>query len=214
MKRLFAVFISLFFLFSIAEAQTEQQALKILDTFSNNAQSAPSVSFSFDVVIFNQPEKRTDTISGSLLFSGNRYRLTLPDNIIFFDGTNSWSYLPAEKEVSITKPDKDDDSFMGDPSSIFKMYRNGYKSRLIGENADSYTVDLYPEDIKDDIIRIRLVIGKNQYDLRSAEYKRRDGITNTLYVKDFDLKQKPAPASFTFQKEKYKGVEIIDMRAP
>jgi hypothetical protein len=65
--------------------------------------------------------------------------------------------------------------------------------------------------LKDDIIRIRLVISR-KLDPVSVEYKRRDGITSTLVVRNYDLTQKPSAGSFTFQKEKFKDVEVIDMR--
>jgi outer membrane lipoprotein carrier protein len=212
MRHIFlSILIGLFVITGVA-GQSEQEAVRILDSFSAKAKAAPSVSMKFDVVIVNQPEKTTDTLSGSLMFSGNRYRLELPDNTIFFNGETSWSYLPAEKEVTITKPDKnEDDSFMSDPSAIFSMYKNGYKNRLVEERSNSYIIDLYPENVKDEIIRIRLVISR-QLEPVSVEYKRRDGITSTLYVRNYDLTQKPSPDSFTFQKEKYKGVEVIDMR--
>ena len=73
------------------------------------------------------------------------------------------------------------------------MYKNGYKSRLIEERSDSYLIDLYPEDIKSDLIRVRLSIGKSLMDLKSLEYKKRDGVIITLAVKDYNLKTKPDP---------------------
>ncbi len=54
-------------------------------------------------------------LTGSVILSKDNYRLDLPDNIIWFNGETSWSYLPAEKEVTITKPDKKDDSFREPP---------------------------------------------------------------------------------------------------
>ncbi|MBE3086283.1 MAG: hypothetical protein IMZ64_08720, partial [Bacteroidetes bacterium] len=123
-----------------------------------------------------------------------------------------WSYLPAEKEVTITKADKKDNSFQNRPSEIFSMYKNGYKSRLIEERSDSYIIDLYPEDIKSDLLRVRLSIGKSLMNLKSLEYKKRDGIVVTLHVREYNLKLKPEADAFIFRPEKFKGVEVIDMR--
>lgn len=201
----------IFSLFTVS-GQSDQQAVKILDSFSSKAISAPSVSMKFRLVTFDQAEDSRDTLKGSVILSGDKYRLELPDNIIFFNGQTSWSYLPAEKEVTVTNADKEDDSFMSRPSTVFTMYKNGYKSRLIEETADRYVIDLYPEDLKSELIRIRLTIGKSLLDLKNLEYKRRDGITATLYVQQYDLKQKPSADAFTFQKEKNREVEIIDMR--
>jgi outer membrane lipoprotein-sorting protein len=166
----------------------------------------------FRLITSDQMEDTNDTLNGSIILSRDRYKLDLPDNIIWFNGETSWSYLPAEKEVTITNVDKSDDSFQNRPSSIFSIYKSGYKSRLIEENAQSYTIDLYPEDIKSDLLRLRLSVGKPLMDLKSFEYKQRDGIVITLYVLEYNLKVKPEAGSFVFQPGKYKGVEVIDMR--
>ena len=136
----------------------------------------------------------------------------MPDNIIWFNGEISWSYLLAEKEVTITKPDKNDDSFQNRPSAIFSMYKKGYKCRLIEEDKDLYVIDLYPEDIKSDLIRVRLSIGKQSMSLDKIEYKQKDGLILTLFIKDYYLRTKPEPSFFTFSPEKFKDVEINDMR--
>jgi outer membrane lipoprotein-sorting protein len=157
-------------------------------------------------------EKTNDTLTGSLILSKDNYRLDLPDNITWFNGETSWSYLPAEKEVTITRADKKDHSFQNRPSGIFSMYKNGYKSRLFEERSDSYIIDLYPEDIKSDLLRVRLFIDKSMMNLRSLEYKKRDGVIITLKVREYNLKIKPDQETFVFQSGKYKGVEVIDMR--
>ena len=195
-----------------ASGQSDQAAINILDKFAANATGAPSVSMKFNFVTVDQAENAIDTLKGSVILSKDKYQLNLPDNIIWFNGETSWSYLPAEKEVTINKADKKDNSFQNRPSAIFSMYKSGYKCRLIEERSDSYIIDLYPEDIKSEILRVRILIGKQSMNLRSLEYKQRDGIIKTLHVTDYDLKQKPGPESFVYPQAKYKGVEVIDMR--
>ncbi len=195
-----------------ATGQNDSQAIKVLDKFSSTATSAPSVAMKFLLINTDQMENTKDTLEGSVILSKNSYRLDLPENIIWFNGETSWSYLPAEKEVTITKPDKNDDSFQNRPSSLFTMYKSGYKSRLIEERSDSYVIDLYPEDIQSELVRVRLAIEKPSLNLKNFEYKRKDGITIDLIIKEYNLKQVPEPGMFIFSPEKYKGVEIIDMR--
>jgi len=195
-----------------AAGQNDPQAVKILDRFSSTATSAPSVSMKFLLVNIDQLADTRDTTKGSVMISKNNYRLDLPDNIIWFNGETSWSYLPAEKEVTITVPDKNDDSFQSRPSLIFTMYKKGYRSRLVEERTDSYLIDLYPDDVKSDLVRVRLHIDKSSLSLRSFEYKQRDGMTMFIIIEDYSLKQVPEPGMFTFAAEKFKGVEVIDMR--
>jgi outer membrane lipoprotein-sorting protein len=192
--------------------QNDQEAIKILDKFSENAQKAPSVSIRFDLITKNLTDNKIDTLKGSVILNKDKYKLTLPDNIVWFNGETSWSYLPAEQEVTITKANRKDNTFQNRPSMIFTMYKKDYKSRLIEERSDSYLIDLYPEDLKSDLMRVRLSIGKSLLNLISLEYKRKDGVVSMLHVLEYDLKTKPDAATFIFQPEKFKGVEVIDMR--
>jgi outer membrane lipoprotein-sorting protein len=202
-----------FLLFTLnITGQNDPEAIKILDKFSENALKAPSVSMKFKMITTNLTDNTNDTLEGSVILSKDKYRLDLPDNTVWFNGEISWSYLSAEKEVTITKADKKDNTFQSRPSLIFSMYKKGYKSRLIEERSDSYIIDLYPEDIKSELLRVRLSIGKSPLNLISLEYKRKDGIINTLHVNEYDLKVKPESDTFIFQPGKFKDVEVIDMR--
>jgi outer membrane lipoprotein carrier protein len=197
---------------SPAPGQNDPQAIKILDSFSSNASKAPSVSMAFRMITTDQAENRTDTVKGSIILSKDKYRLNLDNNLVWYNGEINWNYLDAEKEVTITRPDKKDNSFQNRPSLIFTMYKSGYKSRLIEEKSDICLIDLYPEDIKSDLMRVRLEIKKPDLSLKSLEYRRKDGLVITLQILEYNLKQKPSADTFVFQPEKYKGVEINDMR--
>ena len=197
---------------STLRGQNDPQAIKILDSFSSKASKAPSISMSFSMITTDLTENKSDTVKGSIILSGDKYKLILGDNMVWFNGTTNWNYLDAEKEVTITKPDKKDHSFQNRPSEIFSMYKSGYKSRLIEEKPGSYIIDLYPEDIRSELVRVRLDINKPDLDLINMEYKRSDGIVIMIKISKYDLKQKPDPSIFVFQPEKYKEAEINDMR--
>ena len=205
------VFMSILLTFN-ALSQNDPKAITLLDKFSSIASTAPSVSMKFMLITVDQMKNTNDSLTGSVILCKDNYKLELPDNIIWFNGETSWSYLPDEQEVTITKPNKKDNSFQSQPSLIFSMYKKGYKCRLVEEKQDSYTIDLYPVDIKNDIIRVRLSIEKPSMVLKSFEYKRRDGIIITLLVNDYDLKEVPALEIFTFPQGKYKDADINDMR--
>ncbi|MCX6302839.1 MAG: outer membrane lipoprotein carrier protein LolA [Bacteroidia bacterium] len=210
--RIYSILFALLLLTINAAGQNDPQAIKVLDKFSSTAMAAPSVTMKFLLINTDQVANTRDTLEGSVILSKNSYKLDLPDNIIWYNGETSWSYLPAEKEVTVTKPDKNDDSFQSRPSSLFTMYKSGYKNRLIEERSDSYIIDLYPEDIQSDLVRVRLNIANPSLNLRSFEYKRRDGITIDIIIREYSLKQVPEPGMFIFIPENYKGVEVIDMR--
>jgi hypothetical protein len=92
------------------------------------------------------------------------------------------------------------------------MYKSDYKTRLIEELRDSWVIDLYPEDINNNLIRIRLTIGKTQNDLKKLEYRRKDGMVMYINVNEYNLNIRPEQNFFVFDRTKYRGVDVIDMR--
>jgi outer membrane lipoprotein carrier protein len=192
--------------------QNDPEAIKILDRFSSKALGATALYMKFKLVNADLKENKKDTTQGTILISRDKYRLDLDNNIVWSNGETSWSYLLAEKEVTINKVDKKDKSIQSKPSEVFTMYKKGYKNRLVEERQETYIIDLYPEDINSELQRVRLSIGKTLLDLKAAEYKRKDGVVITLLSTEYNLNHKPDPDGYVFKPEKYKGVEIIDMR--
>ncbi|MRR20962.1 outer membrane lipoprotein carrier protein LolA, partial [bacterium] len=158
-------------------AQKDPEAVRILSEFSKKATSAPSVKIDFTFDANDTREGNITTMSGSAVISGDSFRVTTDDNIVWADGKAVWNYLADANEVTITEPDPDEGSFMARPSLLFSLYEEGYKVRLLEQNSREWVIDLYPEDIDVSLIRIRLNIGKSVYDLRSAEYRTKDGMT-------------------------------------
>jgi len=193
-------------------AQKDPEALQVLSDFSRKATAAPSVTIDFRLVTNDSQAGDITSMSGSAIISGDRYKLNLDDNNIWTDGINVWNYLPDANEVTITETDPDDDSFITRPSLLFTMYEEGYKIRLVEQTAKEWVIDLYPEDLASDLIRIRLKIGKAQYDLYGAEYKTKDGITVTLIADKYNITFKPAEDFFTFNLADHKDIDVIDMR--
>jgi len=193
-------------------AQKDPEAVRVLTEFSKKATSAPSVKIDFDITAYDAQEDEETEMSGTAVIKGDSYRLTLPDNLIWNDGKAVWNYTPEVNEVAVTAPDPSDESFIARPSLLFIMHEKGYKVRLLDHNTSEWIIDLYPEDISINIVRIRVAVGKSLYDLRSAEYRTKDGMTVTLTAKKYDLSFRPPAGYFTFNAADYKGVEVIDMR--
>ena len=197
---------------AITAAQQDPEAVRALDEFSRKATAAPSVKIDFTLVAEDAQEGGITTMEGTAVISGDSYMVTMPDNLIWADGKAVWNYIPEANEVTITGPDTGDNSFIARPSMLFSIYREGYKVRLVEQNAKEWIIDLYPEDLNINLVRIRLKIGKTAYDLRQAEYRTKDGMTVTLTSVRYELTFRPGAGYFTFNPASYKGVEVIDMR--
>ncbi len=192
--------------------QNDAAAMTLLDKVSAAAQSAPSVSMDLMVVNIDKASASTDTIEGTLVVKGDSYLLKIPGNEVWCNGKVVWSYVPDFNEVTITDPVNDPSSMLSSPSAIYTMYKEGYKVRLLNESSSRATIDLYPTDLKSEVIRIRIEILKTGNKIQKLEYATRSGMTIEINIKKYVLDFKPTDTYFTFDPVKYKGIEIIDMR--
>ncbi|HUS87531.1 MAG TPA: outer membrane lipoprotein carrier protein LolA [Bacteroidales bacterium] len=195
----------------VVNGQVDPVATNILDKFSQKALSAPAVTMEFELNIVDEVEKSSTSSDGKLVIKDNMYKLELPDNIIWFDGSAVWTLAPEVEEVTINEPDTTNTSFISSPDQLFKLYRNGYKQRLLEETGRGSVIDLYPDEIDADFIRIRLLIN-GSYDLLEAEYKSKDGYIVFVKINNYDLRSRYDNAFFLFDRNKYPNVDIIDMR--
>ena len=211
MKITINIFILFFVILSPLVSQVDPVAKSILDKFSEKALSASSVTMDFNLVILDEVDNSSETSTGKIVIMGEMYHLELPDNIIWFNGTDVWTLTPEVEEVTINYPDTSSVNFITGPSELFTLYKKGYKQRMLEETLRGSVIDLYPEAIDADFVRIRLLINKN-IDLVEAEYKRKDGYNLIIRVNSYDSKSRYNKSFFEFDKEKYPNVDIIDMR--
>ncbi len=194
-----------------ALAQKDPVAGSILEKFSEKALSSPSITISFSLVTRDEVNSEENNTKGILAIKKNLYKLEMADNIVWFDGKSVWTLTPDVDEVTVTYPDTSGASFLSSPEKLFTLYREGYKYRLLEEKAGGSIIDLYPEDFDAEFVRIRLLI-TSDYKLSEAEYKRKDGYSMIISIDDYSLNKKYDDNYFTFDRSKYKNVDIIDMR--
>jgi len=217
---LFPIIFSLFFFLFCAYGQDDARSKKIIDDMTAKFKTYPSVSLSFSAITThwqNQPE--TEQV-GKLWLKSNKYKLELPDFVIFFDGSKIYQYLPAVKEVNVTKPDpdEDDENFqLLNPQSYFNLSSKSFKSNLVKEstinNRIVFEIDLYPINIKTtNFSRIRVMIEKSTLQLVHLNAIMTDGTQHALSFKPYEIPLTELRDSFfTFNKSEHPGVEVFDL---
>lgn len=146
---------------------------------------------------------------GTMWLSGNKYKIMLNGQIIISDGKAIYTYLPQAREVQISEPDDEGQSLS--PLSILSNYENKYRIKYIKERKGLLVVDLLPlEGSRFYKIRLELQSADNQ--LKSVTLSEREGNTFTYLVDQFDTQRNADPSIFTFNKNDYPGVEVVDLR--
>jgi outer membrane lipoprotein-sorting protein len=209
---------TLLFLFN-AYGQDDPHSQKIIDDMTARFKTYPSVSISFSATIQFQDQSETEQ-EGKLWVKNNKYKLELPEFVIFFDGAKIYQYLPEAKEVNVTKPDpnEDDEDFqLLNPQTYFNLSSKSFKSKLGKESTMSNRkvseIDLYPIQFTNSkYLRIRVMVEKTTLQLVYLKVFMKDGTHYTLSFKPYDVLPTALPDSFfTFNKLKNPDVEVIDL---
>jgi outer membrane lipoprotein carrier protein len=209
---LFALFNTLFSL-SIY-AQYDQKAASLLDEVSKKYEEIKSYKANFVYELENTQAKLNEKFNGEINVKGNKFNLKLGTQEIFNNGTTVWTFLKDENEVNVSDYSPDEDEIS--PTKIYSIYKQGYKY-LLGEEeklkgVSFQTVDLVPENKKKTYFKIRLWINKKEKSISCWKIFEKNGNRYLYTVSNFQANIKIDDSAFNFDKTKYKGVEVIDLR--
>jgi outer membrane lipoprotein-sorting protein len=208
----FCIIISLF-----VAGQQDQKAKEILDQVSKTTQSYQTISAKFSFTMENKADKIKEVNNGSIVLKGKKYHVELPDLglKIYSDGKTVWNYMENGNQVSITNIDNTSQELL-DPSSLFKIYEQGYNFKYIEEKTVSgkilYFIDLFPQAVDKDFTKLTLAINKATMMIHSALMNGKDGNLYGIEVTDLKTDLPVTESEFTFDPSKYKDIEVIDFR--
>ena len=83
-------------------AQKDPTARKVLDAMSAKYQAIPAFRAQFTYNMENDGEDIDEGFEGTILVMGEKYKLIMSEQEISFDGTDVYTYLKDDNEVTIS----------------------------------------------------------------------------------------------------------------
>lgn len=199
----------------LVSAHQDEKAREILDKLAGQTTSAPSLFVDFIFSMTSQKDDISEEFDGKITIKGNKYRLSIMGTEIWFDGKAMYTYLPDVNEVIISDPDEEG-GLMSNPAELFTLYHEEFRYRLRGETTSNgrslFEIDLHPLDLDQDFHTVKLFVDRDNSFIHSAVIAGKDGNRYMLTVNDFNNTRQVADSYFVFDKSKFPGIEIIDMR--
>lgn len=219
MKKLaiYILFATISINFAFAQKATEQdaKAKAILKQVSAKYRTYNAIKTDFTFVL-DVPQTPKQTQSGTLLSATKtgKYKVTMTDQDIITDGKTQWTYLKKDKEVQVNNAGTGEGEM--NPAQLFTMYEKGYKYVYTGDQKVNgklcQVIDLSPVDDKNTFFKIRLMIDKVKAQIYSAILFDKNGSHYSYTLNNFIPNPKVGDADFTFDKAKYPGVHVEDLR--
>ncbi len=203
--------------FGFSSAQQDVKAKQILDEVSKKTRAYKSISADFIFSLENKMMGINEKNEGSIKLKEQKYVVNLPEIGIkvYSDGKTLWNYMESGNQVTISGME-DAGSNLMDPSAVFTIYEQGFRSKFIGEKNSAagvnYEIELYPDSNEYEVSKIQLFIGKTDKMIKSARLSGTDGNIYGIEIKKMETDSNFPDSFFVFNPADYKDVEIIDFR--
>lgn len=217
MKILTGGLICLFFSSLTAFAQpkgmgnNDPEAKKILDAVSAKFKTFKSVQSKFAIKIENSSSKLLENKAGNVYMKGIQYRISLPNQEIFCDGSNVWTLDRAAKEVTISKLDPSNNTIT--PQKLFtNFYDKDFLYKLNDGKKSIQEIELTPIDKSKPFFKLIVYVNKAAQTISSIKIFEKAGNRFTYTVGAMNSNVPVADAMFVFDIKKFPGIEVIDLR--
>lgn len=194
----------------------DSKANSVLESLTRKTKSYKTIKADFTIIVYGRDKKPTDTQKGNLITKGGKYKLDIKNQTVICDSTTTWTYLKDANEVQINNVDRSDKNSLT-PSNIFTIYQNGFKKHYEGTTKKGATtlemIDLYPmHPEKEKYHTIKLTINKTKGQITEVQIMMKDGTMVKYTVNAFTPNSDVPASTFIFDKSKYPGVEVEDLR--
>lgn len=196
--------------------QQDPEAKKILDQAAEKTKSFQTIQVSYKLTVEDRKEKTSSVSEGKIKIKGDKYRLDAAESVVCFDGKTMWTYNEDVNEVIITEPDMEDEDFLSNPAKILTWYNRDFKYKYVSRSGlnghEMHEIHLFPNNLNQPYSRIKVHIAAKDALLYLIKSVGKDGIDYSIQLTDYITNRELNDALFTFDPEKYRKVEIVDMR--
>ena len=199
------------FIFSVSIQAQDKKAKALLDQVSAKVKSYSSITIDFKYSLSNAKENINQDSKGNVILKGDQYVLNFMGVTKLFDGKKTYTIVPEDEEITISKVDENDNTAVT-PSKMLTFFNSGYKYTLdqtttIKGKKIQY-VKLVPMSSKDQRKEILLGIDSQTKQIYNLIEIGKKGTKTTLTVNSFKTNLPLSKNQFTFVKSKYPNYYI------
>ena len=215
MKKLYLVLFLLVAGFSAKAQGNDPEAKKILDAVSAKFKTFKSVKANFTYKVENASGKVLSTKTGNIQMKGTKYRVSFGGQEIFCDGKTVWNYDKAANEVTVSNLDASGGTIT--PQKLFtNFYDSDFLYKLNGEkkvgNKIMQEIEMTPTDKSKPFHKVFLTVDKSAKTISSTRVLENTGNRYVYSVTSMNTTTDIPDNQFVFDKSKYPGVEVVDLR--
>lgn len=189
--------------YAFAKAQSAQSLLKEVDT---KVKSYDNIAIDFKYALSNEAEGVNQETKGNVVLNGDLYSLNLLGTTQLFDGSNIYTIVPEDEEVTISAISDQDENAIT-PSKMLSFFNDGYTQKMdISQKVKGRTIQyvkLTPMDSNSEVKHTLLGIDTATKHIYRLIIVQKNETKITITVNSFKPNQPLSKNAFVFDKSKY-----------
>lgn len=197
-------------------AQRDQRAEPYLQAVSDQFSMNEGYVIQMDYIREDIMRETRAEGAGTIWMKGLKYRITVDEYIVYFDGTTLYSQNTEMEEVYVSVPDPDEPGYLqAVPIRIIKSYQQDFRYQYMGMqpfiNTQLIEIQLYPEDLTGPYSMLKLFIHPVTLKLEGIQLRHKEGIHYTMVLTKITGNQQLEDSMFAFNPDEYPGTEVIEL---
>ncbi len=196
-----------------AFGQKDKRAETILDAMSQKYKSLNTYQATFNYT--SEGGGTNESFKGDLAVKGKMFRLKTAGQEVFVDGKTTATYIKESNEVNIQDYDSSEKGEFN-PTKIYSMYKKGFRYKFLKEQKLAgrtvEVISLIPDKKDAQITNVQISVDKADKSVRNWQLTDKSGHKTTYQITKFTPNVALPDTYFMFDKAKYPGVEVVDLR--
>lgn len=213
MKKILSIAIAaLMFVAQPVMAQNDAKAKAILEGVSKKINGLKTLKANFSLTMQGKSQGKK---TGSIAMKGPKFRMALDKTEIICDGKTQWTYMKDAKEVQVSNYNPAEQTLS--PAKLFSgSYDKEYTYKYAGTRAvggkTCDIVEMTPTNKTKGFTKVELAVDPKTSTIVGGNVWEKNGNKYQYTISGFTANPAIPDTYFTFDKSKYPGVEVVDLR--
>lgn len=202
MKKIALTLLAALVSFAVCQAITPAQ---VVERAAAKLKSSPSARVAYTMTADG------NTTQGMLTLSGDRFMLSTPGMVSWYDGETQWTYSEHIGEVNIVTP-TDNELQQINPFAIISSLASDFKTAVVNQDKSSVTISFTARSNDTDIRKAVITFNKQTYMPTHIKGTLEGGHLLDITVNSVTPGGALPVSFFRFDAKKYPGVQVVDLR--
>jgi outer membrane lipoprotein carrier protein len=216
MKKIILITTAFILSMTMVDAQTpaEQKAADLLKKASAKIKAFTTMEVDFNYLMENTEIGINENMDGKVYSKGDKYYMTVGENVFISDGSTVWNYIDDLLEIHINSVENTEGGLS--PTALLTDFETQYDSKYIKQETHDGKlvdiIDLVPNSPQS-FFKYRMALdAKDQSLIYTTAYDRHGG-TYTYSIKTLKSNQPIPDSKFQYNRSEFPAsADVIDMR--